>query len=218
MTEPGDEIAAGTAGRGRLRASHADREQVIDTLKAAFVQGMLDKDEFDLRVGQAFASRTYADLAAVTADIPAGLPAAQPPKPARAHDQQPVLRPGLVIMAATLLCAGAWEAVIQLSPNGGDNGTAVSLILITTLVYFLIVIISGGYMLALRHEKRRGGQLPRRPVSGSPDQASQRPPSADPAGQLPPIDHGQQYTAQAARSRLFRPPLPGWRSLRRCPA
>jgi len=70
MTGPGDEMAAGTAGRGRLRASHADREQVIGTLKAVFVQGLLDKDEFDLRVGQAFASRTYAELAAVTAGIP----------------------------------------------------------------------------------------------------------------------------------------------------
>jgi len=50
-------------GRGHLRASHADREQVIGTLKVAFVQGMLAKDEFDLRVGQAFAARTYAELA-----------------------------------------------------------------------------------------------------------------------------------------------------------
>ena len=42
-------------------------------------EGLLDRDEFDLRVGQAFAARTYADLAAVTADLPAGLPAGQPP-------------------------------------------------------------------------------------------------------------------------------------------
>ena len=33
--------------------------------------GLLTKDEFDLRVGQALASRTYADLGALTADIPA---------------------------------------------------------------------------------------------------------------------------------------------------
>jgi hypothetical protein len=46
--EPGDELGA---GRGHLRASHADREHVIGTLKAAFVQGMLTKDEFDLRAG-----------------------------------------------------------------------------------------------------------------------------------------------------------------------
>ena len=49
MAGPGDEIAAGAAGRGRLRASQADREQVIDTLEAAFVQGRLSKDELDMR-------------------------------------------------------------------------------------------------------------------------------------------------------------------------
>ena len=62
MAEPGDEIAAGAGGHSHLRASHADREQVIDKLKAAFVQGRLPRDEFDLRVGQALASQTYADL------------------------------------------------------------------------------------------------------------------------------------------------------------
>jgi hypothetical protein len=70
MADPWTEMAVGAGGRGRLRASHADREQVIDLLKTAFVQGRLAKDEFEARVDQAFASRTYAELAAVTADIP----------------------------------------------------------------------------------------------------------------------------------------------------
>ncbi|HXT90381.1 MAG TPA: DUF1707 domain-containing protein, partial [Trebonia sp.] len=60
--------------QGHLRAAHADRERAIGLLKFAFVQGMLDKDEFDLRVGQAFASRTYAELAAITRDLPAPRP------------------------------------------------------------------------------------------------------------------------------------------------
>jgi Domain of unknown function (DUF1707) len=66
------------AGHGRMRAGHADREQVITELKAAFVQGRLDQDELEERAGQAVASRTYAELAALTADIPApaDLPAA----------------------------------------------------------------------------------------------------------------------------------------------
>ena len=72
-TGPGDEKAAGGSGDGHLRVSHADREQVIATLKAAFIQGRLSRDELDLRVGQALGSRTYAELAALTADIPAGL-------------------------------------------------------------------------------------------------------------------------------------------------
>jgi hypothetical protein len=120
MAGPGDEIATGAGGRGHLRASHADREQVIGTLKAAFVQGMLTKDEFDLRVGQTFASRTYAELTAVTADIPAGPTTAKPPRtPARAQGEQPVLRPGPVITAATAAYAGVWAYELFLSPHGG---------------------------------------------------------------------------------------------------
>ena len=57
----------------RLRASHIDREQAISDLQAAFVQGRLTSDEFDTRVGQALASRTRAQLTAITADIPVGL-------------------------------------------------------------------------------------------------------------------------------------------------
>ena len=64
---------AGPGGYSYRRASHLDREQVIDVLTAAFVQGRLARDEFDARVGQALASRTHADLAVLTADIPAGL-------------------------------------------------------------------------------------------------------------------------------------------------
>jgi Domain of unknown function (DUF1707) len=75
-TQPGDDLAA--ASRGRMRSSHADREQAIEVLKDAFAQGRLDKDELEARVGHAFASRTYAQLAAVTADIPAAPAAAEP--------------------------------------------------------------------------------------------------------------------------------------------
>ena len=101
MPEPQDQMPA-ALGRGRLRACHADREQVIGVLKAAFVQGRLDKDELNARVGQALASRTYADLAALTADLPAGLAAAEPSyQPARARAPLPVRT------AAWLMCLGA---------------------------------------------------------------------------------------------------------------
>ena len=160
---PGDQGAAEAAARGYLRASHADREQVIGTLKAAFVQGMLAKDEFDVRVGQALASRTYADLAVLTADIPAGVVAVQPPEPARAQDDQPVLRPGPVMMAATALCAGVWG--VALLTVKGDNHVAGFLVVMTTLTYFLVLLIAGGHMLASRRDKRaRRGQLPPRPA------------------------------------------------------
>jgi hypothetical protein len=44
---------------------------VLDILKTAFVQGRLSKDEFDVRVGQTLASRTWGDLTTQTSDIPA---------------------------------------------------------------------------------------------------------------------------------------------------
>ncbi len=61
VTGPGDELATSAAGRGYLRVSHAEREQVIDALKAAFVRGMLAKDEFDLRVSQGSAVTSGCD-------------------------------------------------------------------------------------------------------------------------------------------------------------
>ena len=83
--EPQAQAAAG------LRASRADRERVIDLLKAAFVQGQVaDRDEFDARIGQAVASRTYGELAAVTAGMPDELTGALPRRsPARARRRIP---------------------------------------------------------------------------------------------------------------------------------
>ena len=78
-------------GHGRLRASDADREQVIDTLKAAFVQGWLTRDQLTVRTGQALRSRTYADLAAATDGLPARLAgAAGPPALPVGRGRKPV--------------------------------------------------------------------------------------------------------------------------------
>src|SRR5262249_38292704 len=84
-----DRITAAAAGRNRLRASDSDRERVLDILKAAFAQGRLTKDEFDARVGQTLVSRTWGDLTALTADIPAW-PLPRPVhKPARPPSSPP---------------------------------------------------------------------------------------------------------------------------------
>jgi hypothetical protein len=104
MSGTGDEMATG--GRGLQRASDADREQVVDALKAAFVQGRLTKDEFDLRVGQVFASRTYADLDLLTADIPAGSAKIRPLEPA-IRTPEPARNPNRKFIArATITVAG----------------------------------------------------------------------------------------------------------------
>ncbi|HEY7147638.1 MAG TPA: DUF1707 domain-containing protein [Streptosporangiaceae bacterium] len=98
--------AAGWPDRGRYRASDADREQVLDAVKAAYVLGRLTKDELDLRAGQALAARTYADLAVVTADIPPGqaryleVPAPRPP--ARQPARKPVSKKAIAWSACAI--------------------------------------------------------------------------------------------------------------------
>ena len=70
-------------GNGHLRASTADRERVIEVLKTGFTEGRLTKDEYDDRVTLAYTARTYADLGAVTADLPGGQFTAPAWEPAR---------------------------------------------------------------------------------------------------------------------------------------
>jgi hypothetical protein len=158
MSGPRDDRAAGVAGHGHLRTSHADREQVIAILKAAFVQGRLAKDEFDLRVGQTFASRTYAELAALTADLPAGLAAARPTAPAQA----PVPPLGRMIRATATLYAAAWAYVLFVAPHQGENPWTRPLVIDVTAVCLGVVIICVTAALASRPDRRSGGQPPQR--------------------------------------------------------
>ncbi len=93
------------AGRGRLRASHADREQVIDVLKAAYVQGRLDRDELDERVGLTLAARTYAELASVIDDIPWGATRHRPPRRPAAAIPAPAPPPASAARWASAACS-----------------------------------------------------------------------------------------------------------------
>ena len=86
-----------------MLASDADREQVVEILKAAFVQGRLTIDELRLRAGLALASRTYAELAVTIADIPAP-PLKAPPAP-----RPPVAPPGRMPAGAK---AAVWAACV----------------------------------------------------------------------------------------------------------
>jgi len=151
----GDVRAAAAAGRGHLRAGHADREQVIEILKVAFVQGRLSKDELGERAGQALAARTYADLAALTADVPAGPAAAWPArKPARAQPRPPmnkVAKAGeCVIIAAAVLVAAFF--------------TADPAFLLVLGLYMIALPVAGAQVLDSCHQNRSRGHLPPRPA------------------------------------------------------
>ena len=118
---PGDQMAAAKSG-GHIRASDANREQVIEVLKDAFVWGRLTKDELSVRTGRALVSQTYAELSAITADIlvavPARLAEARPPKPDRVPAPKPVNKKAVALATCMVILPPAvWAAF--LTHSGG---------------------------------------------------------------------------------------------------
>ncbi|MFF1360809.1 DUF1707 domain-containing protein [Streptomyces sp. NPDC058297] len=61
--------------RRELRASHEERDQVVERLTVAAGDGRLTADELDERLGVALTARTHGELAALLADLPDAGPA-----------------------------------------------------------------------------------------------------------------------------------------------
>jgi hypothetical protein len=153
---------------------------VIEALKVAFVQDRLAKGGFDLRVGQAFAARTHAELAAVTAGLPARPPTAnkpvaadpaeaRPPVPACAPSEPPVVRPGRLITVATAVCAGVWMFGFLVpwprNSEGDPPRGVVLLVFLTTFIYLFVLAMTlwiGGAVLVESWLKRRSRRRPGR--------------------------------------------------------
>jgi DUF1707 SHOCT-like domain len=155
MTRPEGWAAA---GGDQLRAGHADREQVIQALKDAFVQGRLSRDELDERAGLALTTRTYAELAALTADLPAG--PARAPAAARASlvQSHPVIwafagagscwgfASGLILFAADVLDPAGYGAPQH------PGGTLCGLVAFVAVIAGIGIMIHG---LGTAEEQRR---------------------------------------------------------------
>ena len=211
MTEPQDPAAA---GRDRLRAGHADREQAIEALKTAFVQGQLTRDELDTRAGQALAARTCAELAALTADIPGGPAAAGPARPPAPVRRRPLARAaagsgGCLVIAF----AAVWVAANILDPNGLGNPyhpwSRLCLLVAFAAVGAALCIL--GYGVATSVEQRRSRrQLPPRPGPGGHALDGERHGSTG-HGPVPPGPHTDQTRAdlRAHKSRQRRRHVPG---------
>lgn len=79
-----------------IRASDVDREAVVTTLREAYTAGRLTLDEFDERMTAAYASKTWGDLRALTADLPVqpvlgtDLPGRQPSSPDASLPSKPL--------------------------------------------------------------------------------------------------------------------------------
>jgi hypothetical protein len=201
MTARRDDDAAGTAGQ--LRASRADREQVIEVLKAAFVQERLAKDEFDLRVGQALASRTYADLSALTADIPAEVARAQP-------SAEPIRTPGRglapkTVARVTAAGAGASMAFVAVESVVGNAPAGLGVVLVGMAGVFVAGLLAALLTFLSWAVQRSRGRVAQGPPPSGPDvRESVRP---APERQLPPARRGPRQGAEAARARSHRRPV-----------
>jgi Domain of unknown function (DUF1707) len=205
MAGPGDEPAAGPGGQSRLRASRAEREQVIEVLKAGFVQGRLDRDEFDLRVGRALASPTYADLAAVTADItPARVTGARPLEPGRESVNKK--RKAVVALSSATLAYPGLMAALPPIPDSSPFAVPVMVVM-----FVLFGAVATGWLLLLHAwlDERAGRQSARGLPPGASGEASRSLARADPAGQPPQADRGPR---QAAEATPIRHPRPAWPS------
>jgi hypothetical protein len=206
MASPGDETAAGAQCHARLRASAADREQVIEVLKAAFVQDRITKDELDQRIGKVLASRTYDDLDVLTADIPAGLTRAQPAEPVRPADsgKKVIWRASAALGGAVFVTAEAAALpyldvvpALFLGSVAGMFGGGLLAVLLTLIKWVL--------------DRSSHRQLSQGAPPGARDSAARRPAPASPAAQPRQIGHRPRPGAEAARSRPPRPPSAGLR-------
>ncbi len=175
MTGPQDPAAA---GGDRLRAGRADREQVIETLKDAFVQGRLTKDELDARAGRALVAQTYAELAALTADIPAAVPSAFPSASARrrrpsapARRRRPLVRAAAGSGACLVFAfAAVLFAANVLDPHGLGNPyhpwSSLCALAACVAVITAFGILANGVAASLE-QRRSGWQLPPGPTPSS---------------------------------------------------
>jgi hypothetical protein len=144
---------------------------VIEALKDAFADGRLARDELDARAGRALTARTYADLAALTADIPAAArrprsPA--PPAPAR----RPLAR--AAVMAGICLIIGfvAWWIGEHADTNPASPGPhpfhflPIPMAMVFTAAGFTAVGILGHGTVTSWQLRRSRGQLPPGPGPG----------------------------------------------------
>ena len=173
----------------------AGREQVIAALKAAYVQGRLTKEEFDLRVGQALA--IYAELDALTADIPAAPPAVTArAELAREAANKKMIRQGTAGVAGLTF--------VLVTALGAPHNPALAVTVAALLTCFVTVLTAGLLTLLSWAMDRRsgaqgaGGAGGARPVQGSP------PGTADQQGRQPELGQDPPGTVQAASRRPHR--------------
>ncbi len=76
----------------RLRAADVNRDRAAELLRRAAAEGRITFDELDERISQAYTAKTFADLQALTSDLPG--PGVSAPTPASRPYQPPAVPAG----------------------------------------------------------------------------------------------------------------------------
>jgi hypothetical protein len=131
---PGAGKGGETNPRQRLRAADSDRERAIERLRTALDEGRLTLHEFDERLADAWASRTFADLDRLVEDLPPPVPAersqlaprATPalPVPPSRHEENPKLAGWLAFLWRL------WFVVV----------------FINVVIWFIVSVAAGGFV------------------------------------------------------------------------
>ena len=146
-------------GSRDIRASDAEREATVERLRAAGIEGRLDSDELEERIGSAYASRWCSELEALTWDV------TQPP--ARFNPSPPVfVRPArrvnglaiasLVVGVLWMFWWGSVAAVVmghialrQIEQSGGTQTGRRVAIAGLTVGYFALTALLASIVFAL---------------------------------------------------------------------
>src|SRR3954447_14624169 len=89
-----------------IRASDAEREYVVDVLRAQCTEGRIDLDEFSERINRVYAARTIGELNDICADLP--IPAT-PTEPVRAERAPGTARKWIVAVMSGAVRKGRWR-------------------------------------------------------------------------------------------------------------
>lgn len=148
----GSPVSPQRLGYGHMRASAADKEQVIAVLKDALVEGRLTQDEQAERAGQALTARTYADLARLTEDLPVlppghPFPRLSPPVLPPRRQASPLAVAALILALIPGITAplGLLLGLIALSRIRASGGRGRWMAVIAVLIggLFTLVLIKG---------------------------------------------------------------------------
>src|SRR5215472_12509869 len=91
-----------------IRASDADRERVVASLRDHYAAGRLNGEEFNERLDKAYAATTLGDLADLQTDLPAPPP---PPLPAQTQPAGPVATSPGQFSLEWRAAVGSWLSV-----------------------------------------------------------------------------------------------------------